>query len=170
MGNPYTAPKAELVLEPPEPADTWRPGEYSSRLLATFIDLVVVGVVWLPVLWVVDRVFMSDSVAMLALVGVALVYGTIMESGPWQGTLGFKLSRLRVLQEDGRTLSKGQAFVRTLLRVLLGSLVLPFLAIAVTTRNRALWDFPARAHVVGPKRTAVRENAIAKQSLNEEID
>lgn len=170
MSNPYSAPKGGSKPVALESADTWLPGSHSSRLFAVFIDLLVVGVLWLPVLLLVDRFASGDLVAIASLVGVALVYGTLTEASGLRGTLGFKLAGLRVLQKDGSNLSFGRAFLRTLLRILLGSLGLPWGLIGLTPGRRALWDFPAGAYVVGKTRAVHVESFIAKSTLNNEID
>lgn len=170
MSNPYTAPAAGPMVDAPESADRWRPGTLGNRVAAAFVDLVLVSVIWLPVVWLLDLVVHSDGLAFGALVLLALLYGTLMESSPWQGTVGFRVNKLRVVREDGSSLSVVQALIRTVLRVSLGSVFVTWLVPAVTSRNRALWDYPAGAFVIGSKRRARTEDALAKLDLNQEID
>jgi uncharacterized RDD family membrane protein YckC len=132
--------------------------------------VIVVGALWLPALWLVDQVFHSDGVAFAALIVIALAYGSLMESSRFQGTLGFKMFSLRVMREDGRTLNLLQAFIRSLLRLLLSGALVTWLVPAVNARKRALWDYPAGAYVVGPKRAGGRDVEIANTALSQEVD
>jgi uncharacterized RDD family membrane protein YckC len=139
-----------------------------NRIAAGLIDVVVVFVLWLPLVWVLDRLVAGDGLAFVALIVLALIYGSVMESR-WQGTLGFKANRLRVLQQDGSNLSLLQGFIRSLLRLLLSGTLVTWLVPVVTKRKRALWDYPAGAFVVGHKRDR-REDELAGVVISQEID
>lgn len=168
MSNPYQTPAKGAQASQGEPSGTWRPGAVGNRIAAGLIDVVVVGVLWLPVVWVLDRIVDGDGVAFIALIAIALVYGSVMESR-WQGTLGFKANKLRVMREDGSNLSLVQGFIRSVLRLLLSGTLVTWLVPVVTKRKRALWDYPASAFVVGHKR-APQADALADVKLNNEID
>lgn len=168
MSNPYQTPAKGAQASGGEPSGTWRPGAVGSRIAAGLVDVIVVGVLWLPVVWVLDRIVDGDGVALIALIAIALVYGSVMESR-WQGTLGFKANKLRVMREDGSNLSLVQGFIRSLLRLLLSGTLVTWLVPVVTKRKRALWDYPAGAFVVGHKR-APGSGELADVQLNNEID
>lgn len=168
MSNPYQAPADAPPTPGAQPAETWRPGAVGNRIAAGLIDVVVVGVIWLPVVWVLDRLVDRDGLAFAALIAIALLYGSVMESR-WQGTLGFKANKLRVMRADGSNLSLVQGFIRSVLRLLLSGTLVMWLVPVVTKRKRALWDYPASAFVVGHKR-APQADALADVQLNNEID
>ncbi|MFT5585055.1 MAG: putative RDD family membrane protein YckC [Cognaticolwellia sp.] len=170
MSNPYTPPESEAPLEVLLAAERFAPGKRSSRIFATFIDLVAVGVIWVPVLMLLDLLVDGNGPGLVALVGVALVYGTLTTSSRLQGTLGHKLNGLRVVQANGDSLSVGMALVHSGMRLFLGSLMFTWLFSLFTKRSRALWDFPAGAHVIGSRRTHSTEDTIAGVALNDEID
>lgn len=77
------------------------------------------------------------------------IYGTVFEASRLRGTLGKRLVGLEVRDATGRPLSLGKAFVRNLVKTLVGQLFWPLILIVLVTKYRqGLHDLAARTFVV----------------------
>lgn len=78
-----------------------------------------------------------------------VMYFSLMESSPWQGTLGKLVFRLRVTDLDGTRITFGRAFFRHIGKwCSVGSFFVGFLMASFTQRNQALHDMMAKTLVV----------------------
>ena len=132
------------------------------RVLATIIDLVLLGVV-ASVLSAPGALIdgladgrISDGVSGflfstggLAALIVAFGYFAIME-GRFGQTLGKMALGIRVVREDGGTIGTREAVLRTLLRIIdsIGSYLVAFVVVLVSGKNQRLGDMVAKTLVV----------------------
>lgn len=107
--------------------------------------------------WLGPRVGMTAAtsaffagMAFIVLLSVgAWLYSALMESSPWQATLGKRAVGLQVLTSTGQRLSFGQATVRHLMKFLsLFTAAVGFMMSGWTKRRQALHDLPVDAIVV----------------------
>src|SRR5438128_1172196 len=84
-------------------------GLLGKRYLARLIDSVLVIVLWLAVLALASAVLSSARIGGIGVVALSLsiifvvwiAYGAILESSPWQATVGKKCMGLRVYNAEG---------------------------------------------------------------------
>ncbi len=145
---------------PPQLAEWW------PRVGATLLDMLIVGVLGLPVL-LLGGALEDLSGASEGLVGwlvillwfaVGSVYVSLLmrREGEHNGqTLGKQAAKIRVVRDDGQPLAAGTAFVRNvLLKYVVANVVfgigwmIDSLWPLGESQNRALHDFPVHTHVV----------------------
>ena len=139
------------------------------RFAAYLIDTLIVGLVFVPVAFVLGMIMAASSdggpdEATLDLIqalnaGLNLVsilatwlYSSLLESSSWQGTVGKKLIGLRVTDLEGNRISFGKATGRHFGKML-SSLIcfIGFIMVAFTEKQQALHDMLAGTLVVrGP--------------------
>ncbi|MXV50826.1 DUF4339 domain-containing protein [Pedobacter sp. HMF7647] len=95
------------------------------RLLAVVIDIFLVTFVYaLIALVLVSMVDEREKQIAIAAAGIAviplikLIYATVMESSPKQGTFGKSWIRIKVCDDEGGRLNTGKAFFRNLAKIL----------------------------------------------------
>jgi uncharacterized RDD family membrane protein YckC len=77
------------------------------------------------------------------------LYSALLESSPWQATLGKKALGLRVTDEEGRRIGFGTATARHFAKYLSAiALCIGFLMVALTDRKQGLHDRLARTLVL----------------------
>jgi len=137
-------------------------GAFGERVVATLIDMVIVGV---PVA-TVERLFelITGKAVSFAIqfayfdvnaeTVLYLVYATVFLGSDWDATPGKKLLQLKVVDENGRGLSLPRAAGRVLMSMIsLVLLPLTWLMLAVDKRKRSLHDRLVGSFVVRvPKR------------------
>ena len=113
------------------------------RVVAWLVDYLIGGIVV-----AVARVGLGP-IGLLLLLPFQLLYGPIMESSAWQGTVGKRLCGLAVTDRHDERITFGRAVVRLLAKVLsLIVLGIGFLMIAFHPRKRGLHDIIAGTLVV----------------------
>jgi uncharacterized RDD family membrane protein YckC len=103
------------------PAGLTTDGLIGKRYLARFLDSLVIALLSVGGFWLNGYVFGGVGPAGVVLVALTnllsalvavLLYGSLLESSPWQATLGKRLMGLRVYDQQGGRMSFGQAFAR----------------------------------------------------------
>jgi uncharacterized RDD family membrane protein YckC len=131
------------------------------RFLAYLIDTVVMSAVLLPLGAVLGVVMVAtdagQNASILALEGlirivsiiVGWLYFALLESSPWQATVGKKLLGLRVIDLNGNRISFGKASGRYFGKIL-STLILfiGFIMVAFSDKKQALHDVLAGTLVV----------------------
>jgi uncharacterized RDD family membrane protein YckC len=80
---------------------------------------------------------------------ICWLYFALLESSPWQATLGKRALHLKVFDTDGQKISFGRASLRYLGKLISGFLLaLGFLLAAFTDKKQALHDFMANTVVI----------------------
>jgi uncharacterized RDD family membrane protein YckC len=83
------------------------------------------------------------------MIGLAVLYGAVMESSSWQGTVGKRVMGLIVVNEQGQRLNLGQAFGRSAAKqISLTMCGLIALGILRDEARRGVWDRVAGTRVV----------------------
>jgi uncharacterized RDD family membrane protein YckC len=159
------APVVSYVPAPSVPNREY--GGFWIRLLADIIDRVVVGVVAAPVFFalifpsvlriikvanqnreptpqMVVAIFSTVFVFVLVVVTGQWLYESLLTSSSWQGTIGKKALRLKVVDEAGNRISfaraTGRFFAKGLSRLMMS---IGYLMIAFTERKQGLHDMIA---------------------------
>ena len=129
-------------------------GGFWIRALALLLDNVVMIapmiVIAIPFIFFVPE-DMPDKqlIGSLVKAGAFWIYFTVMESSPWQGTVGKMLLGLRVTDLDGQRISLARANARAFGKVLSGiSLGIGYLMAGFTEKKQALHDHVAGTLVV----------------------
>ena len=153
---------------PPQLAEWW------PRVGATLLDMLIVGVLGLPVLLLggalQDVGGLSEDLTgwlvILVWFAVGSVYVSLLmrREGEHNGqTLGKQAAKIRVVRDDGQPLAAGTAFVRNvLLKYVVANVVFGIGWIIDSlwplgeSQNRALHDFPVHTHVVTTSPQATR--------------
>jgi uncharacterized RDD family membrane protein YckC len=68
------------------------------------------------------------------------VYGTLLEASSWQGTIGKRLMRLKVMTNNGHRISIYRSLVRNSFRILPELLMFSILWVFFTTGRQAMHD------------------------------
>jgi uncharacterized RDD family membrane protein YckC len=178
-----------MSIETPLPQDEL--AGFWDRILAALIDWNILFVAWLVALSIlvisVGTVFDSpnnyDQTAVLRMFGCAIggwilvyipwfIYFGLMESGPWQATVGKRLLGLKVICARGDRLSRSQAFKRALCKpASLWPLLIGIFAIALSSKKTAFHDKLCSTLVVREKsRYWLRERkTVVNKSTNIQI-
>lgn len=159
------APVISYVPAPSVPTREY--GGFWIRLLAGIIDRVVIGIVALPVFFalifpsvlsiikvarqnreptpqMLVAIFSTVFVFVLVVVTGQWLYEALLTSSSWQGTIGKKALRLKVVDEAGSRISfaraTGRFFAKFLSRLMMS---IGYLMIAFTERKQGLHDMIA---------------------------
>ena len=123
--------------------------------LAMFIPFCTVMFVVIVIIRLVSATERSDpAVLMLAIIPpviilAAALYFALMESSPWQATLGKKVVGLYVTDIEGRRLSTGRAIGRTFAKLLSSMTAgIGYLLCGFTEKKQALHDMVAKCLVL----------------------
>jgi len=166
------APTAQPVAYAPQPAG-YAPaavspyGGFWIRLLAFFIDRIILGIVGAPIAVVVifptiGRIIQEAEnnqepspeaiISMLAGISVWLIvffigywlYEALLTSSSWQGTIGKRVLRLKVVDEAGNRISFARSTGRFFAKVVSYFIMyIGFIMVAFTDRKRGLHDMMA---------------------------
>lgn len=101
--------------------------------VATMAVIKIAGLMGLSLRWP-ENPFVADLMAFVTLILPVILYFTLQESSPKQATWGKRKAGLRVVNANGKTLTRTQAFARSLVKFLpwqIGHTCL-FQALAVT--------------------------------------
>lgn len=133
-------------------------GLLAKRYMARFVDsLVILALLVAPALWLegiaAPHLGRPLTLALfLPLIGILWIgYGSLLESSPWQATLGKRLTGLRVYDSDGQALSLFPAIVRNVVKD--G----PFLVCALLPGGQLVTVLVAVAHIVVMHRSPVNQ-------------
>jgi uncharacterized RDD family membrane protein YckC len=119
-------------------------GGFWIRAVAFVIDAILTGIVLAAVFVMAGR-----GPAILASIGVGLLYHPLMESSGSRGTLGKIFCGLTVADLSGRRIGFSRAFVRNLARILdVLTLDIGYMMAGWTRRKQALHDFVAQTIVL----------------------
>ena len=142
------------ATEPP-PAGIRAYAGFGPRLLAYLIDSLLLTLVmtpiWLPMLRnsADPEKIATDSTFLGVGFFAALVYFAVLESSPWQATLGKKALHLKVTDLEGRRISLLRAMLRHVSKMLSGMILyLGYVMIGFTPRRQGLHDMVAGCLVV----------------------
>ena len=128
-------------------------GGFWIRTVALLIDAVILfAAVWLVALALPFNAEEGGSaplVGALMQLGFALIYMPALWASAVQATLGQKLCRLQVVDEEGGRISFGRGVLRVLAMMLAGAIAgIGFMMAAFTERKRGLHDMIAGTCVV----------------------
>lgn len=131
-------------------------GGFWARLVALILDnaivfliLLAMGVSMATVVATVGMEGMIGVVAWLVVTFVPFLYWPVLESSPWQATIGKRVMGLEVTDLDGNRLSFLRAFLRSLAKIISSiPLGIGFLIAAFTARKQALHDIIVKTLVV----------------------
>jgi len=131
-------------------------GGFWVRLIALMLDWAVVFVILIASLASMTTVMASagmerltDLAAWLVATFLPFLYWPVLESSPWQATVGKRVMGLQVTDFDGQRLSFMRALLRALAKILSSiPLGVGYLLAAFTARKQALHDIIARTLVV----------------------
>ena len=134
---------AAAAAEPAYEVGHWGFGGFWIRLAAHLVDYFISVVV------VVAATLSFHLIGFLIALLLALLYHPLMESSPFQATVGKRLCGLAVVDTSGKRVSILRATVRHLAKFLSGVIFgIGFLMIAFTERRRGLHDIIAGTLVV----------------------
>ncbi|MFY8034818.1 MAG: RDD family protein, partial [Flexibacteraceae bacterium] len=96
-------------------------GNFWYRLVAVIIDAIVLGIVSFLITLPIKSSFGDDFIQLQLVSGAIsfllyLIYGSVMESSGWQGSIGKKVLNLKVTNLEGEALSFSEALVRNLVK------------------------------------------------------
>jgi uncharacterized RDD family membrane protein YckC len=158
----YARPPVAYVAAPASPY-----GGFWIRLVAYFIDRIILGIVAAPLFFIMvlpaiirishqaeqnqepsPEMVMSIVAACSVYVIIAIVgqwlYEALLTSSTWQGTIGKRVLRLKVTDEAGNPIGFGRATGRFFGKLLSGAIMdIGFIMIAFTDRKRGLHDMLA---------------------------
>jgi len=163
---PTGAPASAAVAAPVYTAPGVSPyGGFWIRVVATIIDGLVLGVVYVPlclifVVPIIHRVILEQQgrietgpplwlfawVPMIWLVVVVgqWLYDALLTSSAWQGTVGKKVLNLRVTDEAGNRISFARATGRHFAKIVSGMILyIGFIMVGFTQRKQGLHDIIA---------------------------
>jgi uncharacterized RDD family membrane protein YckC len=131
-------------------------GGFWVRLIALMLDWAVVFVILIAALASMATVAASagmeqlmDLAAWLVATSLPFLYWPVLESSPWQATVGKRVMGLQVTDFDGQRLSFMRALLRAFAKILSSiPLGVGYLLAAFTARKQALHDIIARTLVV----------------------
>ena len=106
LGDPVKLADSYLAAEPLESAP------FGERVAAKLIDFFCVGLVVIPLAWLLD----PDWLVIYVLIGGTIAFGiyTMITEYRSGATIGKRMRGLRVVSESGARISGGQAIVRQL--------------------------------------------------------
>ncbi len=93
--------------------------------------------------------FVSAYLGMIVLIfAIQILYFTFMDSTP-KGTIGKRALKIRVVTQDGRTMTRGESFLRAIGKVLSGLICsIGFIIAFFSKDEKALHDIMAKTSVV----------------------
>lgn len=113
------------------------------RFLAFVIDVLIL---WLPV--TLCALIFSDAFGMIMVLAVQLAYHTIL-TAKYGGTMGKRLLRLRVINEEGQHVNYLQSSIRYLGTILSGAIFyLGYLMIGISRSKQGLHDKLCKTYVI----------------------
>lgn len=115
-----------------------------KRFWAFVIDVIVFAVLF----WALAQLIDNFTVSLLLLVLIWLYYA-LMESSPWQASLGKRIMGLKVVDKRGRRLTFGKATKRLLSRLITNfTFYFGFFSAAFDKQNKTLHDRLSKSLVV----------------------
>jgi uncharacterized RDD family membrane protein YckC len=103
---------------------------FFPRLFSYNIDITILMVVFV----VVSFTTQNDKLLYSLCIGITTLYFSVLESSEWQGTIGKKYNKIKVVDAEGKRISFLLAFLRTLLKLI--SLLLLIFAILIIYLRR----------------------------------
>ncbi len=162
--NPYAAPTSAPDRYPNRFGDAddiggkfLRPAGFWSRFVASIIDGFILGLAGFGVGFVLAIVGVAvkmdpgliQLIAQLLGIVINLYYYASMYTGPEMATYGKRAMGIRVVTDDGRRISTGQAIGREFAKILSAlPLMLGFLMVPFHPKKKALHDIIAGTRVV----------------------
>lgn len=123
------------LIFPEDSAVVYAP--FGKRLVAYLIDAAIVIPFCLLIHWLVK----DDKAQSLIITLFIIAYYNLMESGPYQATLGKKLMGLKITTIDGHTITKKKSAYRVVFKVLLSFLfMVGYLPALWTKRKQTAYD------------------------------
>lgn len=127
-----------------------------DRLVAFFIDIVLIIIlntlVSMLLLLIIQESYNIDINRSLGSFGIVsfvpminflilfIIYFTVFESSKWQATVGKRILKIHVENYKGERLNIFSAFLRTILKIILSTLVISFLIPILTRKKQTLYD------------------------------
>lgn len=122
---------------------------FGKRLVAYLIDAVIV----FPFTYLVHTLIKDSGAQSLIMTAFIIGYFDLMESGPWQGTVGKKVMGLKITTTSGYPITKKTSAFRLLFKILFSFLfMVGYLPALWTKRKQALYDIIVGTVVVDTKR------------------
>lgn len=143
-------------------------GGFWRRFLASLIDGIVISLIYTPIEMVFGTIYYGSFQAywifsqdnqfpynpyttwtnLITLV-ISAIYYIVMTSSNLQATIGKKILKMKVVNDQGERISKGKALVRFIGYFISAlPLFLGYIIAAFTRKKRALHDFIAKTYVV----------------------
>ena len=126
---------------PPALPEQPRYAGFWIRLLAYFIDAIILGAISFPLVRVLASMEIGDHSTNILSIAISWMYFAVFESSGWMASPGKKALGLIVTDEQGMRLSIGRAtrryFAKILSALILG---LGFVMVAFTARKQGLHD------------------------------
>ena len=131
---------------------------FLPRFVAYIVDWIIIFILQVIIIMILGGVLESlmpageegggFAVTILAVILGAFFYKPLMEGSANQGTVGKMLLGMKVVDEEGNQISMATAFVRTLLWIIGGLIVVGWLMVAVHAKKQGLHDMIAGTYVV----------------------
>lgn len=122
--------------------------EFGPRILAFFIDAIIVGVVASIISQLIASVAGAAIGSLVRLV-IFIAYGAYMESSEKQGTFGKIIMKIKVTDEAGKRLDLNKALLRNVGKVISGAIIgIGYLIAFFDAKRQTLHDKIANTLVV----------------------
>ena len=153
--------------------NNFRLAGFGKRFLAYIIDGIILGIVFTLVLIPFGGIFaflgvgggdhltdgeaaamaVTGGVSILGIILVAMVapiiYDALLTASPRQGTLGKSIMKIKVVKENGETLTTSEAFIRALVKYVTGQFCFLLLMVCLFNKEEQnLHDLAAKTFVV----------------------
>jgi len=113
--------------------------------MAYNIDLLVL----LPVYYFLSFLIQSGIVLFVFMILVSFVYDVILTVSVWQGTLGKRLAKIKVVSQSGGVLTLAQGAARTFIKLVsIPILPIAYLVLIFSQQARALHDMIIGSQVI----------------------
>ena len=90
-----------------------------ARLLAGIIDVCIVGAGIILLEYITKPLQISSGIIFIILLGLGCLYTPLLCASRWQSTLGMRVMHLRMVDYDGKRLSRDQCMRRSIFETLL---------------------------------------------------
>lgn len=119
---------------------------FFPRLFSYNIDITILMLVFVLISFAIE----NDSVLYGICLVITTLYYAVMESSEWQGTIGKRYNKIKVVDAQGERISFPVAFVRILLKyVSLLLLIFAILTIYLREDRKSIHDILLKTSVIG---------------------
>ncbi|MFY0605994.1 MAG: RDD family protein [Cyclobacteriaceae bacterium] len=116
-----------------------------NRLMAHNIDLTVLLPIWLGVSFLIEE----NATLFVAILIITYLYDLICNISPWQGTLGKKMMKMKVIGQNSESLGFGRSIIRSFIKILsLPILYIVILMVIIRKDKSAIHDLVVGSSVI----------------------